>query len=113
MFVCCVGSGLCGEMTARSDESYRVCVCVCVFVCVCVCVCVCDPDTSKRGGLGLNRAVAPQKDKKLPKCLAIQEEGGSFIETSLLYISDDRVFNQTGYLTLQLPVFYFKKQRRM
>ena len=37
--VCCVGSGLCDELTARSDECYRVCVCVCLW-CVCVwCVC--------------------------------------------------------------------------
>jgi len=57
-------------------------------MCVCVCVCVCDPGTSKRGGLGLRMAVAPQKGKKLPKCPAIQEEGGSFIEISLLHISE-------------------------
>ena len=33
--VCCVVSGLCGELILRSEESYRerarVCVCVCVY----------------------------------------------------------------------------------
>ena len=40
-FVCCVGSGLCDELTGRSEDSYWVCVCVCVCVSNCVCVCVC------------------------------------------------------------------------
>jgi hypothetical protein len=33
---CCVGSGHCDELIARSEESCRVCVCVseCVRVCV-------------------------------------------------------------------------------
>jgi len=28
--VCCVGSGLCYDLSSRSEESCRVCVCVCV-----------------------------------------------------------------------------------
>jgi hypothetical protein len=31
--VCCVGSGLCDELIACSQETYSVCVCVCVCVC--------------------------------------------------------------------------------
>jgi hypothetical protein len=31
--VCCVGSGVCDELNARSNELCRVCVCVCVCVC--------------------------------------------------------------------------------
>jgi hypothetical protein len=48
MFVCCVGSGLCDELIARPEESYRVCMCVCMCVClyVCVYVCVYVPETS-------------------------------------------------------------------
>jgi len=33
--VCCEGSGLCDELIARSEKSYRVCVCVCACVIVC------------------------------------------------------------------------------
>lgn len=60
----------------------------------------------------MSRAVAPQKEK-LPKRPAMQEEGGSFIETFLLHISDDRVFSQPVYLILRLPVFYYSKQKHM
>ena len=35
--VCCVGSGLCDEVTTRTQKFYQVFVCMCVCVCVCVC----------------------------------------------------------------------------
>ena len=41
--VCCVGSGLWGELIVHIEESYGVCS---VFVCVCVCLIVCDLETS-------------------------------------------------------------------
>jgi hypothetical protein len=37
--VCCVGSGLCGELIPQLEESYHVCVSVCLTVC--------DLETSK------------------------------------------------------------------
>ena len=60
--LCCVGSGLCDELTTRSEKSYRVCVCVSVRMCSCVCVCLimCDRETSKWGGLGMIYTETPQ-----------------------------------------------------
>jgi len=34
--VCCVGSGMCGKLITRPEESYRFYVCVCVFVSNCM-----------------------------------------------------------------------------
>ena len=44
LVVCCVGRGLCDEVIAGSEKSYRVYVCVCV----CVRLIVCDLEISKR-----------------------------------------------------------------
>jgi hypothetical protein len=52
---CCVGSGLCDGLIARSENPYHmyiyiymyicihvyICVYVCIYVCMCVCACVC------------------------------------------------------------------------
>ena len=35
--LCCVGSDLCEELVAGSEESHRVCVCV-FAACLCLCV---------------------------------------------------------------------------
>ena len=45
MFVVfCIGSGLCDELIAGSEKSYRMCVCACV----CVCVYNLETSTTKR-----------------------------------------------------------------
>jgi len=44
LVVYCVGRGLCDEVIAGSEKSYRVYVCVCV----CVRLIVCDLEISKR-----------------------------------------------------------------
>ena len=47
-FVCCAGSGLCGEMIIPSEEFCFVCVCVCVSVCLCVTVRDLETSTFRR-----------------------------------------------------------------
>ena len=55
MFVAyCIGSGLCSELIALSEESYRART----LMCVCVCVIVCEQETSKGSGLGPSLALA-------------------------------------------------------
>ena len=69
MFVVyCVGSGLCDELTNRSEKSYRVCACVCLCV-------IYKPQ--QRGGLGPSWAVAPQKKNSTYTGGNTESAGGS------------------------------------
>jgi hypothetical protein len=71
MFVSCVclfcaGSGLCDELIARSEESYRVCVCVCV----CLIVCALETATMRWSMPQLD-CCATEKKIYRPNCVAL------------------------------------------
>jgi hypothetical protein len=69
MFVCCEcrvlsGRGLCDELIARPEESYRLC-----------CVVMCDLENLKTGGHDPRRVAAPWRGGKLPlKQVGVQRE---------------------------------------
>jgi len=74
--VCLVGSGLCYELIARSEESLPG---------VCACVIVCDLETLKRGGLGLIWAVEPHKN-----IYCFTYEGCNFNSGNYLFTTDTK-----------------------